>query len=97
MFNVVSKSRQQSTRLRRIKNAVHIDYIKLSFRFQHELFKKIFTKYLMCYLMFLLPPLPYKKTSRGEENVIGGSGGASGKDLDTNRLEHGPRPHGSPS
>ena len=47
--------------------------------------------------MFLLPPLPYKKTSRGEEKVTGGSGGASGNDLDTKRLEHGPRPHGSPS
>lgn len=47
--------------------------------------------------MFLAPPLPYKKTSLGDEKVTGGSGGASGKDLDTKRREHGPRPQGSPS
>lgn len=49
------------------------------------------------YLIFLEPPLPYRNTSRGEENVTGGSGGASGNERDAKRLEHGPRPHGSPS
>lgn len=49
------------------------------------------------YLMFLEPPRPYRKTSLGEENVTGGSGGASGKEREENLLEHGPRPHGSPS
>lgn len=48
-------------------------------------------------LMFLAPPRPYKKTSLGEEKVTGGSGGASGNDLDAKRLEHGPRPQASPS
>lgn len=49
------------------------------------------------YLIFLEPPLPYRNTSLGEENVTGGSGGASGKEREAKRLEHGPRPQGSPS
>lgn len=44
--------------------------------------------------MFLVPPLPYKNTSLGDEKVIGGSGGASGNERDINFLEQAPRPQG---